>query len=99
MISISGPISSGTPSMLNRHSFSQDFLSIQLIICITVVIKFNKSEPLFDENIRLATISLKKPLEVLFSCPRGQVPNVDPTPTPRHFEPCISLVEVNQAIL
>jgi len=58
--------------MLDRNPFTQDLLSIELIdsvVSIAVIIKLNKTKSLFDQDVRLPSISLEESFEVLLSAP------------------------------
>jgi len=58
--------------MLNRNPFTQDLLSIELIdsiVSIAMIIKLNKTKSLFDQDVRLPSISLEESFQILLSTP------------------------------
>jgi len=93
-VPVTGPITSSSSSMLHRHPFSQNLLSIEFIdsiISIPMIIKLHKSKSLLDQDVRLPAIAFEELFKIPLSGSRGQVPYIDPAPTPRHLKTLILL--------
>lgn len=65
---------------LHRHSFSTQFLSIQLvngIVSITVIFKFHKAVTVFDENFAKFAIAAEESFNIAFLHSVGKSTNVN----------------------
>lgn len=77
---VPAPVPPRSPGVLNRHSLAHQLLAIQLInriISVTVVLELDEPEPLFDEDVRGATVALEEPLEVPLPRPGWHVANIN----------------------